>query len=365
MAEQLILPVAHLIYPFKESPVRGQNGAEREGVNAGTARFFLLQRRPSRNRRIDRHIVMPVHFLEIGAQSHHQQTDQRYVIFFAEIHQPFRRLRLEMENIQGGFHRVRHVKRRAHIRISGALPRLVKPPRAVNTIIYRLRGFNQFAEKFFVALFRAASGLICQILFQLRDIGRHLLRVWHILIHRVTVDLNHIFQKTDDRLRIHREMIHQHVDSAVAVRQLYHDNPVLRRIVMLKRNFRPALHHGICLLHRLSREIHKFNITLFPVNHILIPVAFLVLCKAQPHGLASLVRLVNGLFQLLKIQLHLDHQAVADIEHLFFRAEIQIEKMEFLSHGQRVYLISFSRLHHFTTPPINSSIARSYASVSL
>ena len=77
------------------------------------------------------------------------------------------------------------------------------------------------------------------------------------------------------------------------------------------------------------------------------------------HRRADIVGFVNGFFQHVPVQIHLDGEAGADVDHFFFGTEILIEEVELLGSGERVHRVSLSFSHHDKIPPINESRASS------
>ncbi len=330
-------------------------------MDPGTAGFLLFQSRSSGNGRVDGHVVVSVHLLEIGPESHEQQAYQRHMIFLAEIHQTLRRLLFQMEDIQRGIHGIRYVNGRSGIGIAASLPLFLQRPGTVNPIINRFRhAVDKILEIRLVPFLRFASRLIGQILLQLLDIGRHILRIVYSLIHGIAVQFDHVPQETDQRLGVHNPVIHQQIHALETVRHLDHDNPAHGRILGLERHCRPLRHDFLRLFHGAGGKIHKLHIrtAFLCVHHILVPGSLLVRRETDTQALAPLVCLADGGFQHLPIKLRLDGQAGTHIEHFLFRTEILVKKVELLCSSQRIYRISFSFLHHFfIKPPINSSSA--------
>ena len=291
MAEHLILPVSDCQNTLHESLVLGENCPEREGVDSRTARLLFQKSGTSRIRHVNGHIIIVVHLLQVCADSHNQQALQRNMLLLAKTHQPLGRLLLQMEDIQ----------RRVHLRGGGKsrpcpgefLTRLLQLSRSLNAVKNRLRSLDQLLEIFPVPCLRLTSRLVSKILFQLLGKRTHIERI-RVLKFDITVKLNHVPQKTDQRLGIHQHMVSQHVKTLTAVRRLNHHHPVHWAVLPLERHLRPASHDLSRLLHGFPREVHVLDIALFPVRYILVPLLFLlVVCKAHPHGLTALIRLVD------------------------------------------------------------------------
>ena len=92
-------------------------------------------------------------------------------------------------------------------------------------------------------------------------------------------------------------MVNQKIQTIISINGLNHHDPVHTGTLSLKRNLCPLAHYFVCLHHGLSGEINKLNIlSLILVNHILIPVSVLILCKADTHKIVSRNCFKNRLF---------------------------------------------------------------------
>ena len=270
-----------------------------------------------------------------------------------------------MKNIQSRIHRVRYIDGCTGIRIPASFSLGFQQLRPVDTVINRFRRLYQSLEICRVSRLGFTARLIRQIFLHLLYVRCHILRIRYAFIFCVAIKLDNIFQKADQRLSIHGHMIHQQVYPLVTVRRLDHHDTVHRRIITFERHSGPRLHRLLCFFHSLPRKIYIFNVPLFFIHYVLIIRSFFVVGKTKSHGIAALIGLVNRLFKFPKIQIYANSQAGSNIQHLFFRAEILIEKVKFLCGSQRIYRISFSFFHHFMIPPINSSRACSYVSGAL
>ena len=196
-----------------------------------------------------------------------------------------------MECIQIRLHRIRNINRRPKIRHIAPVSFHLKLRRAVNAIINRLRAFNHFMEKFLISCFCLRTRLVCKIFFQLFNIRSHIFWPMHIFIHTAAIYFDDVFQKTNQRLRVHNDMIRQKVYAAKPVRRFDHHHAAHWRIFSFKRNLRPLPHCLFRFFHRRLTEILQRNFLLYFVYHILIPDAFFVFCKLKPHRLAPFIRL--------------------------------------------------------------------------
>ena len=160
-------------------------------------------------------------------------------------------------------------------------------------------------------------------------------------------------------------MMYQEIDPVKSVRHLDHNDPAHLRIFHLEGHGSPLLHSGFRFFHSPFGEIHKLDLHLFRICHILIPVSFFIFCKTDPHAFASCISLINGFCQKIPVNLNFNSHAGTNVQHCRCGTERQIVQMEFLRYSQRVYFVSFSCSHHFIIPPINESRAFSYAAVSL
>ena len=225
--------------------------------------------------------------------------------------------------------------------------------------------FDQAFEKSLISFFCLTSCLVGKIFLKLFDVGRHILRIRHPFVFRITINLNNVLHETDQGLGVHCHMVYQEIDPIKSIRHMDHDNPVHRGIVPLERHRRPGFHNVFRLLHRLSREIHKLNLSFFPVHDILIASSLFVLGKPESHGFTSLVSFVDRLPEHFPVKFRSDRKTRPDIQDLFFWAILLIEEMQPLRRSQWVNFVPFPFSHHFIIPPVNKSIAFSYAFVSL
>ena len=166
-------------------------------MNSGSAAFFLFQGCSSGNRCVNGNILISIHLLKICTKTHDQQTNQRYMIFFTEIHQSLSRFCFQMENIQRGVHRIGYIQCSTKIRIAAAFPFCFQTAGTFQGIINRLRTFCQLAEVLFISYFCLRTCLIGKILLQLFNIGSHFLRKSNFFIEGAAVDFYDIFHKTD------------------------------------------------------------------------------------------------------------------------------------------------------------------------
>ena len=150
------------------------------------------------------------------------------MIFFAEIHQPSGRFLLEMKDIQSRFHIIGRIECRAKLRCMKHLSCCLKLSGAFDSVIYRLRLSYDIFKKFAVLLLCFASGFVQEIFFQLFNIGTHFFRIRHTLVLCIAVYLNDVFQKSNERLRIHNHMMTQEIHTIESVRCVNHDNFVHR-----------------------------------------------------------------------------------------------------------------------------------------
>ena len=215
-----------------------------------SAAFLLLQGSASRDGIVDGHILESVHLLEIGAQPHQEQACQGYMILLAEVHEPLRGLLLQVEDIQRRRRIIRHAERCAQLRIVKHLSCRLQPASSCDAAEDRLSLLNFLLEILDISLLRLAPRLIREILLQLFEIGRHILRVRNPFKLRIAVELDDILQETDQRLRVHDHMLSEEIKPVEAVRHFDHDDSGKLRILKLKRNSRPCLHRLFRFLHR-------------------------------------------------------------------------------------------------------------------
>ena len=161
-------------------------------MDSGSARFFLLQSGAPCDGGIDGNVIVSVHLLKIGSKSHQQKADQRYMIFFTEIHQPLCGLRLQVENIKSRVHRIGNVDRGPQIRVVHSLPLRLQKAGAVDAVIDGLRSLDELFKICRVPLLRRGVRFVGQIPLHLLQIGGHILRIGHTFIFCVAVDLDDI-----------------------------------------------------------------------------------------------------------------------------------------------------------------------------
>ena len=149
-------------------------------------------------------------------------------------------------------------------------------------------------------------------------------------------------------------MISQKIQTIITIRSLDHHNTIHRRILTFERHLCPLCHDLCSLFHRFSCKVHEFNITVFFVYHILIPVSLFVSRKTNTHAFTALICFINRLLQHIPVQIRLNRQTGSNIENFLLWTEILVKEMKFLSCGQWIYRISVSFSHHLIIPPINS-----------
>ena len=127
------------------------------------------------------------------------------------------------------------------------------------------------------------------------------------------------------------------------------------RIVTLKGKLGPLPHLRLCVLHFPAAKVKVSDLRVILLYHILVLFSlFFVMGKTDPHSLAAGNRFLNALPQHLPVQIDLNSQAGADIQHLFFRTVLKTVKMQLLRLGQRIYLTAPSRFHSSHTPFVNA-----------
>ena len=359
MTEDLVLFIPDRKNSVDKFHILREDRADREGVDPRAAAFLLLQGSASRDGIIDGHILESVHLLEIGAQSHQEQACQGDMILLAEVHEPLRGLLLQVEDIQRGRRIAGCTECGAQFRIFEHLSCRFQLISSCDAAEDRLSLLDLLLEILGISLLCLAPRLIREILLQLFEIGRHFLRIPNPFKLRIAVELDDILQKTDQRLRVHDHMLAEEIKPVEPVRHLDHDNPCKLRILKLKRDSRPRLHRLFRFFHRPVREIDELDVLIFMLNYVLIVVSFFILCEADAHPFASLIRFIDRSLQLVPVKLELDRQARPDIEHSQARAVRRVVHMELLCDCQRIYFVSLPCLHHFMTPPINESNALS------
>ena len=156
-------------------------------------------------------------------------------------------------------------------------------------------------------------------------------------------------------------MVPQEVHAVKAVGQADHHHPGEGSVLHLKGDGGPLLYHLVGLLQGALGEVHKLDVPLFLVHHILVVGALLVLGKADPHTLAAVIGLVDGLLEQVPVDLRLDGQTGADVHDRRTGAVGEIEQVKFLRYGQGINRITFMFAHHTIIPPINLSRASSYS----
>ena len=334
-------------------------------MDPGAAGLLLLQGGPPGDGGGQGHILKSVHFLVVGAKPHEKQACQGHVIFLAEIHQPLCGLCLQVEDIQGRGGVVCDAEGGSQLWIFKHLPHGLQPGRAVEIIVDGLGLFDLLLEIVDVSLLCLAARLVGEIPLDLFNVRGHILGVGNALVLGVAVQLDDVLQEADEGLGVHDHVISQEVHAVKSVRHLDHDDPCQGRVKHLKRHGSPLLHLGLRLLYSPAGEIRELDIHLLRVCHILVPGPLFIPGKADAHGLAPCVGLVDGLFQLIPVKLHFDSQACPDIQHRHAGTVGRIVHVEFLGYSQRIHFVTFSCSHHFIIPPINTSRASSYALVSL
>ena len=158
-------------------------------------------------------------------------------------------------------------------------------------------GSNQFLEKLPVFFTGPASGLVGQILFQLPDIGRHFLWMFHLVVKPAGIQFNHIPEKQNQGLGIHGHVVHADVKPLVPIRHFNHYNMVHGGIVPLKGNLCPLPELLLRVLLLPAGKVKVFDFLCLLLHHILVDVALLVMGKAQAHGIAAGNGLLNAAFK--------------------------------------------------------------------
>ena len=220
-----------------------------------------------------------------------------------------------------------------------------------------MAGLDLLLEELGVLLLGLAARLVGQIPLDLLDVGGHLLGRRHALILLVAVQLDDVLEEGNQGLGVHDHVMAQEIQAVVAVGQGDHDNPGEGRVLQREGDGGPLLHHLVGFFQGALGEVHKLDVPFFLVHNVLVAVALFVLGKADPHGLAPVIRLVNALLEQRPVDFGLDGQPGADVQHRSAGTEGQIKQMEFLGDGQGIDRVAFVFPHHTIIPPINLSRA--------
>ena len=194
-------------------------------------------------------------------------------------------------------HIIRCVGGCPQLRVAGSLSLLQQLLRTVDVRENGFGGSNQFLEKLPVFFTGPASGLVGQILFQLPDIGRHFLWMFHLVVKPAGIQFNHIPEKQNQGLGIHGHVVHADVKPLVPIRHFNHYNMVHGGIVPLKGNLCPLPELLLRVLLLPAGKVKVFDFLCLLLHHILVDAALLVMGKAQAHGIAAGNGLLNAAFK--------------------------------------------------------------------
>ena len=270
-----------------------------------------------------------------------------------------------MEDIQSGGGVAGGVEGGAEVGVLEHLTDGLQLVGALHAVVDGLGGLDLLLEELHVPQLGLAARLVSQILLDLLDIGSHLLGGGDTLILLAAVELDNVLQEADEGLGVHDHVVTQEVHAVKAVRQADHHHPGERGILHGEGDGGPLLHHLVGLRQGTLGEVHKLDVPLFLVHHVLVVGAVLVLGKADPHALAAVIGLVDGLLEQVPVDLGLDGQTGADVHDRRAGAVGEIEQVKFLRYGQGINRITFMFAHHLIIPPINLSRASSYSWVFL
>ena len=200
MTEHLVLTVSDRQNAIHKGLVFRKNGSEGKRMYPCAAGFLFQKGSPSCISHIDGNVVVVVHLLQISADTHNQQALQGNMLFLAETHQALRRLLLQMENIKRGVYLGGSGKSRPRSR--EFLPCFLQLSRPLYPVKNRLRPLDQLLKIFSVSCLCLTARLVSQILFKLFDIRTHVKGIGNSLKFGVTVQLDHVPQKADQRLGV-------------------------------------------------------------------------------------------------------------------------------------------------------------------
>ena len=287
------------------------------------------------------------------------------MVLLAEVHQPLGGLALQVEDVQGGGGVAGGVEGSAEIGVLEHLTGGLQLIGAVHAVVDGLGGLDLLLEELGIPQLGLAARLVGQILLDLLDVRGHLLGGGDALILLAAVELDDVLEEADEGLGVHDHMVAQEVHAVEAVGQADHHNPGEGGILHLEGDSGPLLHYLVGFLQGALGEVHKLDVPLFLVHHVLVVGAVLVLGKADPHALAAVIGLVDGLLEQIPVDLGLDGQTGADVHDRRAGAIGEIEQVKFLRYGQGINRITFMFAHHLIIPPINLSRASSYSWVFL